>query len=230
MGVQVGAGSVMINVFRNVAAPPLDGGSGVIESPYRGLAAFERRDEAFFFGREEAAGEVLGRMSRALDGRELMMVSGVSGVGKSSLLRAGVLPGLLRQGLAGAPGAAAWPLLMFTPGPSPLDELAALVAPLAGAEAGAVRHAVAADPAGFAGYVRRRRLLALLGGLVSVVIYCTTLWAMTEAPVAVVAALRETSILFATVISVVVLKEKVGLRRLALVCAIAGGAMVLRLA
>jgi drug/metabolite transporter (DMT)-like permease len=61
-------------------------------------------------------------------------------------------------------------------------------------------------------------------------IYSTTLWAMTLAPVAVVAALRETSILFALLISSVVLKERVGRRRLALACAIAGGVMALRLA
>ena len=43
-------------------------------------------------------------------------------------------------------------------------------------------------------------------------------------------ALSETSILFAVLISAVVLKEPVGLRRLAMVCAIAGGAVMLRLA
>ena len=58
--------------------------------------------------------------------------------------------------------------------------------------------------------------------------YSLVLWAMTKAPVAVVAALRETSILFGTVISVVVLKERLG-RRLAAACIIALGAIVLRL-
>jgi drug/metabolite transporter (DMT)-like permease len=52
---------------------------------------------------------------------------------------------------------------------------------------------------------------------------------MTHAPVAVIAALRETSILFATVIAVVVLKEKLGPARIAAVCLIAAGAVVLRL-
>ena len=64
----------------------------------------------------------------------------------------------------------------------------------------------------------------------AIAIYISTLWAMTVAPVAIVAALRETSILFAVAISAAVLKEPVGPRRVAMVCAIAGGVMVLRLA
>jgi len=83
---------------------------------------------------------------------------------------------------------------------------------------------------GFWPYAARRPWQGLLAGSMSTAIYSTTLWAMTLAPVAVVAALRETSILFALVISAVVLKEPVGGRRLALACAIAGGVMALRLA
>src|SRR6516225_7413961 len=64
----------------------------VTDSPYRGLAAFEEHDAAFFFGREAATTHVLDRMSRCLTGAGLLVVSGVSGAGKSSLLRAGVLP------------------------------------------------------------------------------------------------------------------------------------------
>jgi len=86
------------------------------------------------------------------------------------------------------------------------------------------------DRTGFGRYVGERAGLGLLGGLVAIATYSTTLWAMTVAPVAMVAALRETSILFAVLISAVVLKERVGLRRLAMACAIAGGAMMLRLA
>ena len=98
-----------------VAPPPLVSVSGVIDSPYRGLSAFEERDAAFFFGREAAATQVLERMSRRLDGPGLLVVSGVSGAGKSSLLRAGVLPRMRGAGLASAPGSASWPCLVFTP-------------------------------------------------------------------------------------------------------------------
>jgi drug/metabolite transporter (DMT)-like permease len=71
-------------------------------------------------------------------------------------------------------------------------------------------------------------VVGLLGGSGPLVAYSLVLWAMTKAPVAVVAALRETSILFGTIISVLVLKERLG-RRLAAACIIALGAIVLRL-
>jgi urease accessory protein UreF len=122
----------------------------VIDSPYRGLAAFEEQDAAFFFGREAATAQVLDRMSRHTAGTGLLVVSGVSGAGKSSLLRAGVLPRIRAEGLAAAPGAASWPYLVFTPTRAPLDELALRVAVLAGTDASAVRLGLQADPAGFA--------------------------------------------------------------------------------
>jgi WD40 repeat protein/transcriptional regulator with XRE-family HTH domain len=122
----------------------------VAGSPYRGLAVFGERDAAFFFGREAAAAALLDRMSRLLAGTGLLMVSGASGAGKSSLLRAGVVPRIRADGLAAAPGAASWPCVLFTPTRAPLDELALRVAPLAGADAAAVRRGLAADPDGFA--------------------------------------------------------------------------------
>lgn len=60
--------------------------------------------------------------------------------------------------------------------------------------------------------------------------YSLALWAMTVAPVALVAALRETSILFATVISALVLKERVTLQRAGCIGLIVAGAWALRLA
>jgi WD40 repeat protein/transcriptional regulator with XRE-family HTH domain len=123
------------------------GGTG---SPYRGLSVFGERDAPFFFGREAAAAQVLDRMARLLTGAGLLVVSGVSGAGKSSLLRAGVLPRLRAAGLAGAPGAASWPCLVFTPTRAPLDELALQVAVPTGADAAAVRRELEAHPEGFA--------------------------------------------------------------------------------
>ncbi|HEY7430371.1 MAG TPA: PQQ-binding-like beta-propeller repeat protein [Streptosporangiaceae bacterium] len=122
----------------------------VTGSPYRGLAAFGEQDAAWFFGREAATGQVLERMSRHLAGTGLLMVSGVSGAGKSSLLRAGVLPRIRAEGLAAAPGAASWPYVLFTPTRAPLDELALRVAVLAGTDASAVRRGLDTSPEGFA--------------------------------------------------------------------------------
>ena len=132
--------------------------AAVPASPYRGLAVFEEQDAALFFGREAATTEVLERMSRVLAGAGLLVVSGVSGAGKSSLLRAGVLPRIREAGLAAAPGAASWPWVLFTPTRAPLDELALRVAVLAGADAAAVRRGLEADPARFALTVRQAAL------------------------------------------------------------------------
>ena len=169
-GVQVGEGNTQIVYTYNtltwtdgVAPPPLASVSGVIDSPYRGLGAFEERDAAFFFGREAAAARVLERMSRCALGAGLLVVSGVSGAGKSSLLRAGVLPRIRGAGLASAPGSASWPCLLFTPAREPLDELALRVAVLAGADAAAVRRGLEADPAGFV-LTARQAALARPGG------------------------------------------------------------------
>ena len=68
------------------------------------------------------------------------------------------------------------------------------------------------------------------GALCSVIAYAVVLWAMTRAPVALVAALRETSMLFGIVLARVVLGERPGARGWAAAAAIAAGAAVLRLA
>ena len=138
------------------AGPPPAGAA--TDSPYRGLRAFEEQDAELFFGREAATAQVLERMSQHVAGPGLLVVSGVSGAGKSSLLRAGVLPRVRACGLAAAPGAASWPCLVFTPTRAPLDELAVRVGLLAGADAAAVRRELEADPAGFALTARQAAL------------------------------------------------------------------------
>ena len=62
-------------------------------------------------------------------------------------------------------------------------------------------------------YARRRWPVALVGGTASIGSYAIALWAMSVAPIASVAALRETSVLFATLLGVWLLKEKFGLQR-----------------
>jgi phosphonate utilization associated putative membrane protein len=77
-------------------------------------------------------------------------------------------------------------------------------------------------------YARQRWPLAALGGTASIGSYAIALWAMTRAPVASVAALRETSVLFATVIGTLVLKEKFGLQRALGTVVIVAGVIALR--
>jgi len=78
-------------------------------------------------------------------------------------------------------------------------------------------------------YARRRWPLAALGGTASIGSYWIALWAMTVAPVASVAALRETSVLFATLLGVWLLKERLGLQRGIGTLVIVAGVMALRL-
>jgi len=78
-------------------------------------------------------------------------------------------------------------------------------------------------------YLRRHWRFGLAGGIGSVGSYGVALWAMTQVPVAMVAALRETSILFGALISWRLLHERIGAQRLLAVAMIAVGAMALRL-
>ncbi|MDQ0319878.1 drug/metabolite transporter (DMT)-like permease [Pararhizobium capsulatum DSM 1112] len=79
-------------------------------------------------------------------------------------------------------------------------------------------------------HVRHQWWRGLIGGGGSLAAYGLALWAMTKAPVATIAALRETSILFAVVISIVFLKERVSPFRIAAAGLIALGALLLKLA
>lgn len=91
------------------------------------------------------------------------------------------------------------------------------------------RRGRAGRPAAWA-HMRKRWPLALLGTCASLGSYGIALWAMTRAPVAAVAALRETSVLFAVLIGTRLLKEPFGVRRAAGTICVVGGVMALRLA
>ncbi len=73
----------------------VDGWAG--RNPYLGLSAYDAGHSEVFFGRSRLTAHMLGAMRRQLDAqRRLLVLVGASGCGKTSLLRAGVLP-LLRQ-------------------------------------------------------------------------------------------------------------------------------------
>jgi drug/metabolite transporter (DMT)-like permease len=77
-------------------------------------------------------------------------------------------------------------------------------------------------------YLRRHWLRTLAGGACALGAYSIALWAMTRAPVALVAVLRETSVIFAAIIGAVVFKEKMTRRRLIATGAVLLGLLVLR--
>jgi drug/metabolite transporter (DMT)-like permease len=78
-------------------------------------------------------------------------------------------------------------------------------------------------------YARERGAVPMAAGLASMLGYGVALWAMTRAPVALVAALRETSVLFALLIARTVLGERIGAMRWAGAAAIVAGVLALRL-
>ena len=97
-----------------------------IPNPFKGLEAFQQTDTAFFFGRETLIKKSLHRLRQGRDARFLAVV-GASGSGKSSLVRAGVIPALRRGEL---PNSENWRITIFTPGESPVEALARRLAPL----------------------------------------------------------------------------------------------------
>ncbi len=112
-----------------------DGQPGPGGCPYPGLSGFDAASERWFFGRERMVTELVARVAgRLRDGGPLVLV-GASGSGKSSLLRAGLLPALARGEVSG-------PQVLITPGERPLarllDGLAAAGVPVAASLTGDV--------------------------------------------------------------------------------------------
>jgi WD40 repeat protein len=84
--------------------------------PFKGLASFDVEDARFFFGRERLVAEMVARLA----GAPLMGIVGPSGSGKSSALRAGLLPALADGVL---PGSERWTFAPMRPGEHPMRTL-----------------------------------------------------------------------------------------------------------
>ena len=90
----------------------------IVANPYKGLRAFEEGDAPDFFGREELVGELVKRLGHS----RFLAVVGPSGSGKSSVVRAGLIPALRGGAIAGSEG---WHIADMFPGAHPLDGLEA---------------------------------------------------------------------------------------------------------
>ena len=90
----------------------------IAPNPYKGLRAFEEGDADDFFGREELIRQLVERLGRT----RFLAVVGPSGSGKSSVVRAGLVPALRRGAIAGSDG---WRVVDMFPGARPLDGLEA---------------------------------------------------------------------------------------------------------
>jgi flagellar basal body-associated protein FliL len=94
------------------AAPSLH-----VDRPYPGLRPFESHEAFLFHGREQHTQALLDRLAS----EHFLAVVGTSGSGKSSLVRAGLLPALYRGYLVGA--STQWRIAVMRPGAAPLAEL-----------------------------------------------------------------------------------------------------------
>jgi WD40 repeat protein/energy-coupling factor transporter ATP-binding protein EcfA2 len=111
------------------AAEPAD-----VQCPYLGPAAYQHTDADRFFGREQVVEQIVGRLAD----RRFVAVFGASGSGKSSLLRAGLVPALQRGGPHRR-------VVVLTPGQSPLSECAVRVARVLDLAAGSLLAELTAD-------------------------------------------------------------------------------------
>ncbi len=114
-------------------------------SPYRGLLPFTESDADIFYGRERLTAALAGQLSARLTEGGLLIVTGASGSGKSSLLRAGLLSALSRGTLI--QGSERWPRVLITPTQHPLRELGVHLGTLAGSDAQTVQRSLVHDPA-----------------------------------------------------------------------------------
>ena len=123
-------------------------------NPYKGLRAFTAADQDDFYGREALLAQLLERLqlptaahtsSEPLGTGRFLAVVGPSGSGKSSLVRAGLIPALWDGQL---PGSERWFVVDFAPGARPLDELEVALVRVAGDQAANLREQLLRDAHG----------------------------------------------------------------------------------
>ena len=91
--------------------------------PYPGLSTFQPDDAPFFFGREALTQWLIAKLRPSPGTRSenrFLAIIGSSGSGKSSLVRAGLIPALQRGELNGSTD---WPIVLCRPGPDPVESL-----------------------------------------------------------------------------------------------------------
>ena len=93
---------------------------GELVNPYKGLRAFQEVDADDFFGREALVEDLIARLREAGAYSRFLAVVGPSGSGKSSVVKAGLIPALRKGGL---PGSENWFITEMVPGSHPLEEL-----------------------------------------------------------------------------------------------------------
>jgi WD40 repeat protein/transcriptional regulator with XRE-family HTH domain len=143
------AGEVLAALRGEVSAAAPEGfrpGGGLVwpGCPYLGLVPFEEQDARVFYGRSELVAKLVQRVAERLHVAGILLVTGESGAGKSSLLRAGLIPRLAAGALG--PGSERWPRRVIRPTGNPLRELAMHLADVAGADPVSVYRSLSAAP------------------------------------------------------------------------------------
>ena len=139
----------VLAAVRGQASPAADGpaaGESLVWSgcPYLGLVPFGEPDARVFYGRGELVAQLAQRLAGRLDGTGMLLVAGESGAGKSSLLRAGLMPWLAAGALG--PGSERWPRRVIQPTGRPVRELAMQLAEVAGADPVSLYRSLSAAP------------------------------------------------------------------------------------
>lgn len=112
---------------------------GAPRNPYKGLRPFGEQDKADFYGREALVARLVERLAEVARAGRLLIVVGPSGSGKSSVVRAGLVPALRAGAL---PGSEHWPICAMYPGARPFRELAGALAASTGGTEGEVAAAL----------------------------------------------------------------------------------------
>jgi serine/threonine protein kinase len=114
-----------------------------IVNPYKGLHAFQESDAEDFFGRETLTAEILDKMDENHPLARFIAVVGPSGSGKSSVVKAGVVPELRRDAL---PGSEDWYYVEMVPGTNPMVELQEAITRVSAAPMKNLYERLMADP------------------------------------------------------------------------------------
>jgi WD40 repeat protein/DNA-binding SARP family transcriptional activator len=124
--------------------------AAVMRNPYKGLRSFEEADAADFFGREALTDRLVARLSDP--NARFVAVVGPSGSGKSSVVRAGLIPALRADAI---PGSDRWFVVDMLPGSEPFRELERALLRIAVGSPGSLMNDLKRDERGLLRAVRR---------------------------------------------------------------------------